>query len=195
MEQKTSLGDAVGLVVETIREHFIEILQFLIFQNLRVQSCHTVHRVAGHNGQVGHLHLSVIDDGHLADLVLYVDAGHVAVFFLDLKDKSAVDLLHDLIYAGQQSGEQLNGPFFQSFSHNGMVGIGAGPGGHSPCLVPGKEIFIHQYTHQLGDGHGGMGIVELESHLFIELADIAVGTHVFCHGLLYRGGDKEVLLF
>lgn len=39
-----------------------------------------------------------------------------------------------------------------------------------------------------------MGIVELESHFLIELADIAVGTHIFCHSLLHGSGDKEILL-
>ena len=42
MQQETSLGNTVGLVVEALREHLVEVLQFLLLQNLGMQSCHAV---------------------------------------------------------------------------------------------------------------------------------------------------------
>ena len=78
---------------------------------------------------------------------------------LDIKDESAVDLFHDLIDSGKQSGEQLDGPFFQSFCHDGMVCICACLCGNFPCLVPCKIVFIHQNSHQFCDRHCRMRII------------------------------------
>ena len=96
MSQETSLGNAIGLVVELLRHHLVEIFQLLMFEDLRVQSRNTVHGIACRDRQMGHLHLSVVNDRHLADLLLIT-----RIFALDLDDESAVNLLHDLINTGQ----------------------------------------------------------------------------------------------
>ena len=43
-----------------------------------------------------HLHLSVVDDRHLAYLIVIA-----RIFLFDLRHESAVNLLHDLIDTGQ----------------------------------------------------------------------------------------------
>ena len=194
VKQKSSLGDAVGLIVEALREHLVEVLQLLVLQDFGMEPCHAVYGIARHNSHVSHLHLTVIDNGHLADLILYIHAWHIAVSVLDLNDETTVDLLHDLIYTGKQSGEELNGPFFQCLGHDCVVGVGTGLGGHLPRLIPGQIILIHKDPHQLCHSHGGMGIVELEGNLLIELADIIMFSHVLLNGLLHGCGDEEVLL-
>ena len=70
VQQETSLGDTVGLVVELLGEHLVELLQLLILQDLGMQSCHTVDRVAGCDRQMCHLYFSVINDRHLLDHML-----------------------------------------------------------------------------------------------------------------------------
>ena len=70
MQQETSLGDTVGLVVKLLGEHLVELLQFLIFQDFRMQSCHTVDGITGSNCQMCHLYFSVINDRHLLDHML-----------------------------------------------------------------------------------------------------------------------------
>ena len=116
--------------------------------------------MAGRNGQMRHLHLSVIDDCHLL---------HPAMIPrklpLDLLQESPVDLLHNLVNTGQQPGEDLNGPFLQRFRHNGMVRVSAYLGGNLPCSIPLHAFHIQKDTHQLGHSHSGMGIVQLECHL------------------------------
>ena len=144
---------------------------------------------------MGHFHLSVIQDGHLADLLAYIYIINMRIFLFDLLYKSAVDLLHDLVNPGKQPGEQVDGPFLQCFCHDGMVGVGAGSGGNVPCLVPAQIIIIQKDAHQLGDGHRGMGIVELESYLLRETVNIVMFSHIFLHCLLYGCGDEEILLF
>ena len=67
-----------------------------MFENFRVQSRNTVHGIACRDRQMSHLHLSIINDRHLADLLLIT-----RIFALDLDDESAVDLLHDLVDTGQ----------------------------------------------------------------------------------------------
>ena len=189
MKKESSLGNAVRLVVELLREHLVEVAQLLVLQNLGVQSCHAVYGVACHDGQMCHLHLAVIDDGHLRDLGLVA-----RIFCLNSQDEPAVDLLDDLVYTRKQAGEQLDRPFFQCLGHDGMVGVGHGLCGHFPCLVPLQLLLVQQDTHQLGNCYGGMGIVHLEGVLLIELADIGVFSLVTGDRLLHAGGDEEILL-
>ena len=70
VKQESSLGNPVRLVVELPGHHLIEVFQFLLFQNLRVESRDAVYRITGCNRQVRHFYLSVIDDGHLAHFLL-----------------------------------------------------------------------------------------------------------------------------
>ena len=48
-----------------------------------------------------HLHLSIVDDRHLTDFLLYIHTGYIAVLLLDIDDESAVDLLYDLVDSGK----------------------------------------------------------------------------------------------
>ena len=98
MEKESSLCDTVCLVVELLRHHLIEISQLLILQDLCVEPCNTVYRIACNNGQMCHFYLSVIDDSHLADLLLIA-----RIFSLDLLYKAAVNLLDDLVDTRKQS--------------------------------------------------------------------------------------------
>ncbi len=194
VEQEASLGDAVGLVVEAFGEHLVEVLQLLALQDLRVQPGHAVDGIARHDGHMGHFHLSVVEDCHLADLLPYIDIIKIRIFLFDLLYKPAVDLLHNLVNSGEQPGEQVNGPFLKSFRHDGMVGVGAGSGGDIPCLVPAQVVIVQEDAHQLGDGHRGMGIIELEGYLLRETVNIIMLSHIFLHSLLHGCGDEEVLL-
>ena len=189
MQQETSLCDAVCLVVEFLGHHLVEIFEFLMLQDLRVQSCHAVDRITGCDREMRHLNLPVVDDRHLADLFLIA-----RIHLLDPCHKSAVDLLNDLIYTGKQSGEKLDRPLFQRLCHDRMVGVRAGLGCHFPRLIPGKVILIHQDSHKLCDRNSRMRIVELEGYFLIELADIVMLAHILIYRLLNRCGDKEVLL-
>ena len=131
VEEETSLSNTVGLIVELLGHHLIEILQLLLLQDLRVKLCHAVYRKAAHDGHISHAHLSVVDDGHTVHL-----ARVIGVSLLYLGHEAAVDFLHDLIDSGKQTGEQLDGPFLQGLSHNGVVGVSAGSGGDIPGLIP-----------------------------------------------------------
>ena len=84
MHQPSAERDAVGLIIEFLRIEFVEMLQFLILQNLRVQGCHTIDAEAIVNVNVCHVHtFFLIDDIHgriiefPTDLVVkHLDNGH-----------------------------------------------------------------------------------------------------------------------
>ena len=105
VEQESSLGNAVGTQRSTVRHHLVEVFQFPFLQDLGVKPCHAVDGIAAHDSQICHAHLSVVDDGHLSHLVLVA-----RILRADSLQEAAVDLLHNLVYTGQQSGEQLNRP-------------------------------------------------------------------------------------
>ena len=68
VQQEPPLCDTVCLIIELLREQIVKIAELLIFQDLRVQFCHTVHRVSGCNRQMRHFYLSVINNCHPGDL-------------------------------------------------------------------------------------------------------------------------------
>ena len=189
VKQETALGDSVGLVVELVREHLIEVLKSLALEDLRMQLSNTVDGVAGNDCQVCHLDLSVVDDCHLGDLVLVARE-----LLLDLQKEAAVDLFYDLIDSRKQSGEQLDRPFLKCFSHDGMVRVSNRLRGHFPCIIPLQAFLIQQDTHQLSDSNGRMGIVHLEGCLLIELPDIRMESLVMRDRILHRSRDEEILL-
>lgn len=106
MHQESSLCDSVCLVIKFLRHHFVEVSKLLIFQDLCMQSCHTIDRKTGNNGKMSHSHLPIVEDRHLADFLLIA-----RVSFSYLNKEAAVDLLDDLVNTGKQSGEKVDGPF------------------------------------------------------------------------------------
>jgi len=91
----------------------------------------TVYREAADDCKVSHADLSVVNDRHSADLLVVT-----RISLLDLGYKTAVDLLNDLVNTRKQTGEQLDRPFFKSFSHDGVVCVGTGLCRDLPGLIP-----------------------------------------------------------
>ena len=136
-----------------------------------------------------HLHLTVIKDCHAGNLAVIA-----RIAFLDLHDKTAVDLIHDLVDSRKQPLENLNRPFFQRFRHDRMVGVGTGLRRDLPRLVPAETFLVHKNTHQLCHRHRRMGIVQLERHLLRQSADVVMILLVTRQRTLYTRGYEEILL-
>src|ERR1700741_2411544 len=105
-----------------------------------------------------------------------------------------VDLVDDLQMARQYALEQRDGPAFEGFRKQGVVGIGAGRDGDIPGLVPGNVMQVDEDTHQFGNGDAGMRIVELNGGLVGKRVDGALGAAVSLPEVLQRSGDEEILL-
>ena len=102
VKQETPLCDPVCLVVELLGEHLVEIAKFLFLKDLCMEPCNTVYGVSGNYRKVSHLDLPVVNDSHLADLLVYIDPGSIAISRLDVLDETAVDLFNYLIYSGKK---------------------------------------------------------------------------------------------
>ena len=77
-----------------------------------------------------------------------------------------------------------------------MVGVGEHTVADVPGLVPLESFLIDEDSHQLGDGDGRMGIVQLDGNLVSELAEvIAVCALVAAENIAYGAGAEEVLLY
>ena len=107
----------------------------------------------------------------------------------------AVHLLQDHVDAGQLLLEQALGPLLQRLHQHGVVGVGEGAAADGLRLVPAHAVIVHQYAHQLRDGHGGMGVVDVDGHLVREDGPVvAVDVDEVLHRVLYGRGGEEILL-
>ena len=153
-----------------------------------MQSGHAVDGHTAGDAEVGHPHLTAPENGH------FFRFGRVVVEIFHLGLPAVGNLLHDLPYAGQQGFHQLLGPALQRFRQDGVVGVGYRVGGDVPRLVPAHPRLVHEDPHQLRDHQRGMGVVDLDHVLFVEVFQGAIGFQMLCDDGLHRSGDKEVLL-
>jgi len=143
--QPAPLGDAVGLVIESFRVHFIKIAEQFLLQDIGVQGSHPVDGEAADNGQVRHPYLPfpvLFNDRHPLDSA--VITGKMAA---DFQQKSFVDFIDDDHMARQNMLEEPERPFFQCFRENGVVGVGKSLPGNLPGFIPGELFLIDQNPH------------------------------------------------
>ena len=77
-----------------------------------------------------------------------------------------------------------------------MVGIGKGAGNDIPRGIPAEAVFVHEQTHHFGNGHHGVGIVELYHVVHREV--FKIGSMIpleLVNKILKAGRSKEILLF
>ncbi len=101
--EPASRGDAVGLVAEFLGSQVVEILQHVLFQQLRMQGRDTIDRVASHAREVRHAHIArsaLVDQRHARDpLVISEEAQPYFV------QETRVDFVHDLQMPRQDLAE------------------------------------------------------------------------------------------
>ena len=135
------------------------------------------------------MHHAVLQDGI---------AGHLAHGHAPLLQRAAqqrVQLFHIRIHPGQHAAEQLLIPFFQRLGHNGVVGVGKGIVGNLYCVGKRDARLFDQQAQQLGNGHCGVGIVELYRVCVGKMGEIpAMGRAVSTHHVLQRRAGEEILL-
>ena len=144
--------------------------------------------MAGMNAQCCHFDLIVLDDGHMRYL------GLVLISFPEGFAVSLVDLDDDRENSRADALEQVAVPLFKSLGHNGMVGICKGICYDMPSLFPRISAVIEQRTHKLGDSKCGVGIVDMDSYLFVQVIKRAVDCHMLIYDIADRCCAKEILL-
>ena len=189
LHQPAAAGNAVGHIAELLRHQPVKLVEQVVLQDLTVQLGNAVDVVAAHHAQVCHAHLALAQDLHLFDL-----GGGAAELFPHPCIPAAVDLLHDLVDTGQQLLEQGDIPLFQRLRHDGMVGIRKGRVYNLPALFPAVAAVVHQDAHQLRDGQGGVGIVDMDRVELRKIFHGAVALHVGAGDLRQRSAHQEILL-
>ncbi len=190
--EPASRGDAVGDVDELARVELVEVGEQGVLEQLRVELGHAVDGVAADDGEVSHAYPAsafLVDEGEAAQHV-HVPREVVHDFF----EEAVVDLVDDLQVARQHALEQGHGPGFQRLGHEGVVGVGEGAGDDVPGFLPGEFVLVQQQTHQLGDGDGRVGVVELDGDFLGQFPQFVVVLGEAGEDVLEGGGDEEVLL-
>ena len=193
MGQPTPRRDAVGLAVELLGPQFEEIAEQRLGEQFAVQRRDAVDRETADDAEKGHA-----DDG----LVAAADDRHARAplpvsgpSILDQGEKTRVDFVNDIEQARQQLFEQADPPDFQRFRQQGVVGIGHAIRCDFPGFVPAQPMFVHEQAHQFGNGHRGMGVVQLEHAFFREAFKVrAMVAPPAPDHILQAGRGEKVLL-
>ena len=184
--QPPPLGNAVGLVLETLRIQLIPVGKDVVLQDFAVQGCHAVDCVGGISGQFRHMDAAVEDNAQ----------GWSDFFpgFFHLPAETGVNLPDDGNDLRADGGKQGQVPFFQGFLHDGVVRISKGVAGDEERVLKGNTILTKQ-ADQFRNCHGGMGVVQLGSHFFGKEGIVAaMALPVSPKDILHRGGNQHILL-
>ena len=95
---------------------------------------------------------------------------------------------------GTTSLEEADRPGFEGLGHQRVIGVGQGAAGQVPRFVPAEQGLVEQDPHQLGDGHGGVGVVELDGDLVGEGFPVVAAAAEPRHDVGQRTRDQKILL-
>ena len=188
LTEPAAVGDAVGDVGELLGHDAVEVVEDRLLEDVAVQAGDAVDLVPGGHAEVGHAHDPLLDDG---DAV--AEAG-VARLGQDLAAEPAVDLLDDLVDAGQAVAEHILAPALERLLHDGVVGVGDGAVDDAPRVVPGEAALVHHDAHQFGHAEGGVGVVDMDGDAIGQTVERAIDLQMAADDVLNGGGHEEVLL-
>ena len=184
--------NAVGLVAELLRPHFVEVLQDIALQQLRMKLRDAVDGVAADAGEVRHAHVTLsalVDQRHAGDPRIVAEEANA-----HLLEELRVDFLDDLQMPRQHAAEYLQRPALQRLGQQRVVGVGEGTARDGPRLAPWQQRLIDQQAHQFGDGDRRMRIVELHRKFLVKLVDRQLLRPQYAHHVLQGTGHEEILL-
>ena len=188
LAEPAAVIDAIGDILELPGLHGAGVFEHILAQDVGVEGADAVDRHAAGHAQVRHPDLAAPDDGHFLRLL------GIVVEVLHLLLPAGGDLLGDLPDPGQEVLEEVLGPALQRLRQHRVVGVGHRLGGDAPGFVPVHAGVVDEDAHQLRDHQGGMGVVDLDDVLLVEVLQRAVDLQVLGRDGLHRGGDEEVLL-
>ena len=116
--------------------------------------------------KVRHFYLAVVHNCHLLDLSVIV-----RVFGLNLKDKTAVDFLNDLVNAREQA--------VLGYGNNVVNSLRIWDAEAINTFNLDSFVVVHQNAHQLRYRERRVRIVHLEAYLLVKLFHIIVLLHIF----------------
>ena len=109
-------------------------------------------------------------------------------------EMTAVDFFDNHVDARQKFLEHIHRPGFECLRHDGVVCIGDGVLRNSPSFAPLQTIFINENTHKFGHRYSRMRIVDMNSNLLAQVANLHARLDVVAHNALHAGRGHEVFL-
>ena len=172
--------DAVRHVHDAVGVLFVPCAEEVAAQDLAVDLRDAVHLARHIDGEICHAGAAVADD-------VQSRAGQLAL-------QPLLDLLEDVADLGHDAAQEIHVPALERFAHDGVVRVGKDAARDVKGAVK-VEALRHEQADELGDGHGGVRIVELHGGELAEAVQIAVaGRLVGAQNVLQRGAREEVLL-
>ena len=140
---------------ELLRLEHVEVVEGLLASGCPYEAGrHAVDRMGVGHAEVGHVHLIVAENRHVADaLPLAGDRTSTAS-----RTGGGSSPAESCRCAAAVLGEQRSSGQRSSAScMHRVVGVGEGAAADVLRLVPAQIVLVHQHAHQLGDGHGRDG--------------------------------------
>ena len=164
-QQQPAAGcDPIRLIVEPFGIEFGQVLHRHRTKQFGMNGGHPIGAVGSDNGQIGHTDFApgaFLHKAHPLEAALV--SGKAVSNHLE---QTAVDLENDLEMPRQHMIEPFERPFFQCLGQQRMVRIGERPLRQVPGLIPSQMRLVEQDTHKFGNGHGWMGVIQLDGDFF-----------------------------
>ena len=75
-----------------------------------------------------------------------------------------------------------------------MIGISENFLRDAPGVIPLQHLLVDQHAHQLRDGNGRMGVIELNGHFVRQILPTSVGSFLEAPDHVLDGGRYEKVL-
>ena len=105
-----------------------------------------------------------------------------------------VNQVNDLHMPGQQTLHEPHWPGFKRLGEQGVIGVGQGFDRDLPGGTPLHAVFIDQQAHQLCDGNGRMGVIELDGHVVAKIEQCEALIQMAPDQVLQRCCHEEIFL-
>ena len=166
-DQESSVADAVSLVVELFRCQLIEFLEHILLQDIAVDGCNAIYRMASDDGHIGHLRLTVPQDR--CCLQEFLTSFHVAVNAFSV---TSVYLFDDHIDSRQQPFHKIYRPSFQRLRHYRMICERNCFCGDIPGFVPLQTFLVHKHSHQFRYAKRRVCVIDMDSYFIREIRPV-----------------------
>ena len=103
--------------------------------------------------------------------------------------------MHDLEDSRKKALEQVLRPFFESFRHDGMVGVRNAMGCDVPRLIPAVAVLVEKKSHKFGYAKSRVRVVDVDSNAIRKIVKRRIGLQVTAQNRLNGRRNEEILLF
>ena len=187
--EPTTVSNTVCYVCEALGIHSVEVVEYRLYENIRVKLRNAVDAMASDYAKVSHANLTIAYNAHLGDLIP-VSGEYVP----SLAAEALIDFLNNTVDSGELQAEEILIPGFKRLRHYRVVGVRANLGNDFPRSIPLHEVLVNEYSHKLGDTERGVCVIYVDSNLVSKIIYSAVYRHMVADNALAGCRYHKVLL-